>query len=336
MNEKGLDALSHTWAVVLAGGEGVRLRPLIRRLYGEARPKQFAALLGARSLLRQTLDRVRLLLPPDRTVVVTRSDHDGYVAEALGGAHVRRVLAQPEDRGTAAGILLAVHWIHRQDPNALVTVFPSDHFVSEEEAFMELVGDLARLAGEHPKWIGLLGATPTEPDPDYGWIEPGEVVAWDAAGAPISRVRQFWEKPSSLAAGTLMEKGWLWNTFVFASKASLLVELAGHLLPGLERRLAGAAPFLDTGMEAWALQHAYALARGASFSRALLERCPDSLVVCRLPALAWSDWGTQERVLASLRQARVLPPWFEESDLPAVPPTGHSVGHRSISGDHPA
>src|SRR5438128_12197666 len=93
------------WAVVLAGGEGIRLQPLIRRLYGENRPKQFATLVGGRSLLRQTLDRVRLAVAPEHTVVVTLRNHDSYLAEALDGTQVQRVLVQPEDKGTAAGIL---------------------------------------------------------------------------------------------------------------------------------------------------------------------------------------------------------------------------------------
>src|SRR6266700_1199921 len=117
------------WAIVLAGGEGVRLRSLTRRLYGYDRPKQYAALVGARSLLRQTLDRVGLLIPPERTVVVTLASHARYVEAELRGAPRPHVLAQPYDRGTAAGIFLPAHWIRLRDPDATVVVFPSDHFV---------------------------------------------------------------------------------------------------------------------------------------------------------------------------------------------------------------
>jgi mannose-1-phosphate guanylyltransferase len=134
------------WAIVLAGGEGVRLRSLTRRLYGVDRPKQYAALVGARSLLRQTLDRIGALIPPERTVVVTLASHAPYVEAELRGADRPHVLAQPCDRGTAVGVLLPAHWIRSRDADATVVVFPSDHFVLEESAFMCHVADIARAA----------------------------------------------------------------------------------------------------------------------------------------------------------------------------------------------
>src|SRR6185295_20231615 len=99
------------WAVVLAGGEGMRLRSLVRQILGADRPKQYVRLLGARTLLRQTLDRVALAIPEERTLVVTVRRHAGYIAEEFAGAAQPRVLAQPLDRGTAAGVLYPAHWI---------------------------------------------------------------------------------------------------------------------------------------------------------------------------------------------------------------------------------
>ena len=99
------------WAIVLAGGEGMRLRPLVRQVLGDDRPKQYARLLGARSLLGQTLDRIGLAIPETRTLVVTVRQHAGYVAEEFDAAPHPTILAQPFDRGTAAGVLYPAHWI---------------------------------------------------------------------------------------------------------------------------------------------------------------------------------------------------------------------------------
>jgi mannose-1-phosphate guanylyltransferase len=102
------------WAIVLAGGEGLRLRALVRQLCGDERTKQFVKIVGSKSL--------------------------------LGHTPAQRIPAQPQDRGTAAGILFPAHWIHSQDPEAVVSIFPADHFSLEEGAFMRHIVNLAAFA----------------------------------------------------------------------------------------------------------------------------------------------------------------------------------------------
>lgn len=309
-------AQGQLWAIVLAGGDGTRLRALTRRLYGDGRPKQYAALVGARSLLRQTLDRVALAVPPERTVVVTAWNHAKYIAEEFGRSSAPRVLLQPMNRGTAAGILFPAHWVQRRDPAATVAVFPSDHFILEERAFMEHVAEVAAAVTRHPGWIVVLGAQPTEPETEYGWIEPGDPLAW-SAGAPYYRARRFWEKPSAETARACLAAGCLWNTLVLVAKVGSLVATGQRYLPRLHERLAGIAPFADTEEEAWAIRQAYTLAPAANFSRAILEPCPPCLAVSKLPPLTWSDWGTPKRVLATLRGIGISPEWRTVLDEPA-------------------
>jgi len=304
------------WAVVLAGGEGVRLRPLIRRVCGDERPKQYAPLIGSQSLLRRTLDRVALVVPPERTLVVTVRGHAKYIAEELHGPSAPHVLVQPENRGTAAGILFPAHWIQWRDPAATVAVFPSDHFVLEEEVFTGHVREIANAIRTRPEWIVLLGARPTEADTEYGWIEPGEPLG-TSGGVPLYGVRRFWEKPSAETACACLAAGCLWNTLVFVAKIGRLVEAGGQCVPQLHARLAGIAPFAGTEDETWAIQQAYALARSANFSRAILESGLPRLAVSKLPRVTWSDWGTPERVLRTLRRLGPLPDWMAKLNLSA-------------------
>lgn len=298
------------WAIVLAGGEGIRLRPLTRRVCGDERPKQYAALVDSRSLLRQTLDRVALRIAPERTVVVTHQQHARYTATEFAGLPLLRVLVQPEDRGTAAGVLLPAHWIHRQDPAATVAVFPSDHFVLEEGAFMDHVMEVTAFVGRARRELVLLGARATSAETEYGWVEPGEPLG-RLAGDTVFRARRFWEKPSEDAAYACLAGGCFWNTFVFVAKVTTLLEAGRQFLPDLTDALTGIASFAGTNEEPWAVQRAYAAAPRANFSRAVLEPCPPFLSVSALPAgVTWSDWGTPERVLQSLRRTGISPPWL--------------------------
>jgi len=301
------------WAIVLAGGEGVRLRPLVSRLYGDARPKQYAALLDSRTLLNHTLDRVSLLVPPERIVVVTMQNHDRYIAGDFEGPAGPHVLRQPENRGTAAGVLLPVHWIHARDPRAIVAVFPSDHFIREEERFMRYVAEVVAFVRRHREWITLLGVQPTEPETEYGWIEPGERVGWTARG-PLYRIRRFEEKPSWETAGLLLAAGALWNTFVLVSPAATLIRAGEECLPDLHDRLTSLAPFAGTELQAWAIRQAYASVPRANFSRSVLESCPSPLAVAKVPGLTWCDLGTPARVARTLTNLGLAVPWADSDE----------------------
>ncbi len=294
------------WGIVLAGGQGKRLAPLVSRIHGDGRPKQYAVLLGSRSLLRRTLDRVALAVPSERTVVVATKSHSAFLAEEFKDRDAPKILVQPFDRGTGAGVLLPVHWIARQDPDAIVAIFPSDHFIGDDDAFVTHIRGLAAAASRHPTRILLAGACPDSPECGYGWIEPGANL-----GGELRAVRRFWEKPEPETARACMEGGCLWNTFVVVAKASAILQASRRALPRLDAVFQGLGPVFGTADEERAIERAYAAVESANFSETVLESHPSLLAVSTLPELSWSDWGTPERVLQTLGSQGIVPNWLQ-------------------------
>ena len=301
------------WGVVLAGGEGVRLRSLARRICGDDRPKQYVPLLEGRTLLRQTLDRVALGIPPHRTAVITLRSHTGYVVRS-GGLRPAHVLMQPADRGTAPAILWSALWVAEQDPDGILAIFPSDHFVLGEATFMAHVARIAAWAAEHPERVVLLGAQASGPEMEYGWIELGKPLNFEG-DQRMWEVRRFWEKPSEENVRICLEAGCLWNTFVMVGKAATFLEVGHAAVPAISDRLAHLRPFLGTEDQTWATHQVYALMPQVNFSQAVLEPCTELFAVANLPHVTWSDLGSPRRVFDILRRTRILPSWVLPSDL---------------------
>jgi mannose-1-phosphate guanylyltransferase len=306
----GRTASHPLWAVVLAGGEGRRLRPLVRHIYGEERPKQYATLTGSRSLLGHTLDRVKSLVPPARTVVVALKRHRRFIDAELEAGEMPTIVLQPVERGTAPGVLLPVRCILAREPGATVAIFPSDHFVEPAERFLAHVADAARFVDRHPERIVLIGIAAADAETEYGWIRPAESLGC-AGGSQFWGVERFVEKPSVAAARACLASGGLWNTFVIVARGAALAEAARQLLPAVHERVDSVIPFLGTLDEMPAVRRAYAGMPHTSLSHALLERCTPVLAVSALEGVRWCDWGAPHRVVRSLDAEGIRPPWLE-------------------------
>jgi mannose-1-phosphate guanylyltransferase len=139
-------------------------------------------------------------------------------------------------------------------------------------------------------------------------VEPGATLGRIGA-EPIWRVRRFWEKPSEEIAAVCLAKGCLWNAFVLVARATTLLAAAERFLPAMNQRLARLARFEGANGAEWAVEEAYAGMPTTDFSRSILESCPPSLAVAKLPALTWCDLGTPERVLSTLKRVGAPGPW---------------------------
>lgn len=280
------------WGIVLAGGEGERLKPLIRQWLGQETPKQFCALTSDRTLLEETLERVSGLVPPERLVTVIGREHGKYMNGCA--ARAGRLITQPAGRETAPGIFLPAAHIMRADPSATVLIFPSDHYISSGAAFSACVDKAAALAERRQDKIVLLGAVPDGPEEDYGWIEPEG--AGPEAGGALS-VSRFREKPDGREAAAMYAQGCLWNTMVMAVKIKTLWAMGRACLPEMMEHFDALLPALGTARETDALAEAYRRLGSYNFSRDIVEQLPRRALVLPMTGVEWSDLGRPARIL---------------------------------------
>jgi len=313
------------WAIVLAGGEGDRMRPLIESWLGSARPKQYCTFVGTRSMLRHTLDRTNRVVNANQVVTVIGKDHLAHLRASLGeGISSGRILEQPMARGTATGVFLAATYILAADPNATFVILPSDHFVYPEPLFVEELREFVRMAEAFDNRLILVGVKPDRPEPDYGWIQTGS-----GQGERIKQVRAFWEKPAYPQAAEFLRRGDLWNTMVMAAKGRSLWRLGKSFFPammekfeslrsGLEAiyhgdtRGVGADPSKVAYSHLSLLQEIYEELTPADFSTELLQWASDQTLVFEMDdRVLWCDWGRPERIWNSLRSIRKTPRFSE-------------------------
>lgn len=298
------------WGLILAGGEGTRLLPLTRRIAGDERPKQFCHVLGDETLLDQTRRRCALAIPPDRTLVMLTGFHEPFYAPLLAAVPPQCMVVQPENRGTAPAILYGLLRISTVGPTDAVAVVPSDHYVSDDHAFMAHVAAAFTAVRERPELVILLGLTPESPEVEYGWIEPAEPIPAPGPGV-LYRVGRFWEKPSPARARMLLARGCLWNSFVMVARVPALLAVIRRTIPRLYYPFSVAGPAMDTLFEAEAIRTLYFQIPSTNFSREVLAARPANLAVLPVSGVGWSDLGNPRRVLATLARTRFHPHWAQ-------------------------
>lgn len=219
-----------SWAVLLAGGDGSRLQSMTTQISGDARPKQFSSIVGDKSLLSQTRDRIRPIFDPRRTLFVVTRKHEHFYLSELSGTPRHNIIEQPVNRGTGVAIAIALLHILEKDQDAVVTFLPCDHHYSDPAAFEEVLSLALRSVPEHPSSIILVGAEPTSPEIEYGWIQP---VSNEGERKPrqLQRVSRFWEKPALATAQELFRSGCLWNTFVTVGRADTFLQAIADEAP---------------------------------------------------------------------------------------------------------
>jgi mannose-1-phosphate guanylyltransferase len=306
----------------LAAGDGRRLHGLTTNEFGVAVPKQFCSLRGGESLLRDALRRAEAITHPRRICTIVAEQHRRWWGPALGSRPSPNVIVQPRNRGTAHGILLPLLHILRRDPEAHVVLLPSDHHIEDEHVLARALRGAVRYAYARSGVILLLGISPDRPDPDLGYIVPGDKVA-----PRLLAVSRFVEKPRAVVAQKLIHHGALWNAFILAARGTALLELFQSRRPELVKSMRAAiAQDQGTPDDPAAMTALYQGLCDIDFSRHVLEGAESRLRVVSVPRCGWSDLGTPTRLAETLQR---LPPRDIASD--AHPDL---VGYLNLAAQH--
>src|SRR6202034_1624982 len=274
--------------IILAGGSGTRFWPRSRR----ARAKQILALDGERTMIQRTVDRLEPLAKPHDVWVITNAHLSGAICTQLDCVPEHQVVCEPAARNTAPAAGLAAFLIERLFPDAIMGIFPADHVIADEPAFVATIRQAMDLAAAGDNMV-VLGMQPTRPETGYGYIETGE-----ACDDGVLRVRRFTEKPNQEKAEEFVTAGnYFWNSGMFIWSAKTLANAVRELMPET-------APLLEQIVAAWdkpeferVFGELYRKCENISVDYAILEPRSargehHSHLYCIPARFGWSDLGS--------------------------------------------
>lgn len=269
----------------MAGGGGTRLWPLSRK----ARPKQMLSLIEERSLFQSAIDRVNGILPPERILVVTVAEQAAQLREQAPEIPAENFLLEPMPRGTASVVGLAAQALQHRDPQAIMAVLTSDHFIGNQERYQDLLRAAHQVALDG--YLVTLGIAPTFPATGYGYIQQGEQLG-TYRDQPVYRAIRFKEKPDDAQARAMLESGdHAWNSGMFVWQVSQILEEFARQMPDLAAKLAEIGQAWDTPNCQSTLERVWPTIQPETIDYGVMEGARQVAVI---PAqgLNWSDVGS--------------------------------------------
>jgi|SRR6218665_487687 len=273
----------HHYVAIMAGGIGSRFWPMSRANY----PKQFLDILGTgKTLIQQTFDRYKQLVPEENIYIVTSQEYVNLVAQQLPTLPFENIVAEPSRKNTAPCIAYIAFKLAQKDPNALMMAAPADHLVLDTEGFIETAKSALNFV-DHINALVTIGIKPTYPNTGYGYIQH---EAPEAAPG-VYKVKTFTEKPNLELAKTFLTSGdFLWNAGIFTWKVKNIIAAFEKFLPEMYEVFHTEKAAYNTPAEAEAIEKIYPLCTNISIDFGIMEKADNVYVI---PAsFQWSDLGT--------------------------------------------
>jgi mannose-1-phosphate guanylyltransferase len=281
-------------AVIMAGGSGTRFWPESRGPL----PKQLLKLVGERTMIQSTVDRIESLVPAERVLIVTNAQLLPEIRRQLPQLPERALLGEPCRRDTAPCIGLAALEIVHHDPDGIMAVMPSDHVISPDDKFCAAIELAQRLVEESPERIVTFGIRPTYPAESFGYIERGEALGASTDALTdngVFRVRQFREKPKADVARQYLDAGtFYWNSGIFVWKAATILAALEACQPQMMQHLKTIAAAIGTPNYQEVLEREFTAIKGISIDYAVMEHATD-VVVIEAP-FGWDDVGSWQAI----------------------------------------
>lgn len=275
-----------TYALILAGGRGLRLYPLSKR----KKPKQFLDMIDGKSLLYNTISRVSKMISNDRIYVVTNKEfRDSIILESIDFIDKSNIIIEPYNKETAVCIALASIKLFKKDKDANILVFPSDHYIKECDNFYEVM-DCAVNLSDRKGAIVTVGVKPTMPNTGYGYIKIGEKLNFKC-NLNVYEVSNFIEKPNFEIAKEFISTGnYLWNTGIFCFRADIYLREVEKYLPNIYNSMIKIYKIVDKEDEDFVINNIYSELDSISIDFGIMQRTREAYVIEGL--FKWDDIGS--------------------------------------------
>ena len=273
------------YVAIMAGGGGTRFWPWSR----EKRPKQVLPIISKRSMIWETVDRLRPFIAPEKVFIVTSRSQAEDLRRQVPHLPRRNLLLEPVGKNTAPCLCLAALHIQKIDPTAVMVALPADHFISNRPGFLKTLRGAVKVAATQ-NFLITLGIRPTEPETGYGYIQKGETLG-TVQGLPLFRAKAFREKPTLPKARAYLRRGdYFWNSGIFIWQAGVFLEAVKKFLPRLYGEMAPLQDSLGTPRERRALEKIYARAQSVSVDYGIMEQADN--VALMEAQFSWNDVGS--------------------------------------------